>query len=142
MFHSYTSGDLPFDCCWRGRYGGRTWQPLVDVIVRNGSYESRRIRALLDSGSAITLFDTSICESLDINLKSCQTGIVGGIGGAKAIEVYYHDVYLKISGQSIKTFVGFSKDLPVSALLGRHGFFEHFNVTFHAGRAGVVLEKV
>ena len=46
---------------------------------------------------------------------SCQTGIVGGIGGAKAIEFYYHDVYLKISSHTIKTFVGFSKDLPVSA---------------------------
>ena len=129
------------DCCWRGRYEGRTWQPLVDVIVRNGAYESRRIRALLDSGSAITLFDTSICDSLDINLKSCQTGLVGGIGGAHALEVYYHDVHLKVSGHSIKTFVAFARDLPVSALLGRHGFFERFIVTFHPGRAGVVLKK-
>ena len=129
------------DCCWRGRYDGRTWQPLVDVIVQNGAYESRRIRALLDSGSAITLFDASICDSLDINLKSCQTGLVGGIGGTHALEVYYNDVYLKVSGHSIKTFVGFARDLPVSALLGRHGFFEHFIVTFHPGRAGVMLEK-
>jgi hypothetical protein len=141
LFHSYAVGDLPLDCCWRGRYDGRTWQPLVDVTVRNGAYESRRIRGLLDSGSAITLFDTSICDSLDINLNSCPRGVVGGIGDAKALDVFYHDVHLKVSGQAVKTLVGFAKDLPVSALLGRHGFFEHFVVTFHPGRAGVVLER-
>src|ERR1039457_1012771 len=63
-------------------------------------------------------------------VKDGLKGDLGGVvGGAKG-EVYYHKVKLCIGTHMILINAGFSEKLSVAALLGRHGFFEHFSVLF------------
>ena len=56
--------------------------------------------------------------------------------------VYFHEVLLRAGGASVRTKAGFCHGLPVTALLGRHGFFEHFRVTFDPGRMGMQIDRV
>jgi len=46
------------------------------------------------------------------------------------LDVYFHQVNLWVGADRIKITAGFVPGLSVAALLGRHGFFEHFIDTF------------
>jgi len=55
---------------------------------------------------------------------------------------YFHYLQLRIAGHYIKLYAGFCDNLPVPALLGRYGFFDHFSVTFNARRRQMELLHV
>jgi hypothetical protein len=93
------------------------------------SQPSRRFAAILDSGCADTLFDSSIGRSLGINIKSGIRSDLGGIAKGAKIPAYFHDVDLHADANIIRIRAGFS-DLPIAGILGRRGFFEHFIITF------------
>jgi hypothetical protein len=57
--------------------------------------------------------------------------IRGAIGGPKA-PMYFHKVRVLVFGDFFETMAGFSKELSVTGLLGRRGFFENFIVKIDA----------
>jgi hypothetical protein len=65
---------------------------------------------------------------LDV-LKGVHSTIGGIVPGAR-IDVYYHDVSLWVGTGMIRIRAGFALQITAAALLGRHGFFEHYIVKF------------
>ena len=142
MFQPYTSGVLPLGCLWRGASNGLTWEPRLDVSIAYRGFESNRIRALVDSGSVITIFDSSVGERLGIPIRSGPSERLQGFSRTDDTLVYFHEVLMLVAGTSVRTKIGFCFGLPVTALLGRHGFFEHFRVTFDPARMGMRIDRV
>lgn len=106
--------------------------PVLNVALLIGHTQTRRFEAIVDSGSASCLFHADIGRAYGLNIEKGQGGPLGGvIGGAKG-KLYYHPVKLVIPGigSMISITAGFSSDLAVAAILGRHGFFEHHIITF------------
>lgn len=64
MFVPYQISALPVDCCWRGPALGRTWAPLVEMSILYKGSESRRMDAIVDSASQVTIFEATIGERL------------------------------------------------------------------------------
>ena len=104
--------------------------PFLTVSLIIGHAQTKKFEAIVDSGSCTCLFHADIGKAHGLKLKDGPKGPLGGVvGGAKG-EVYYHKVKLCVAGQIIPINAGFSETLSVAALLGRHGFFEHFSVFF------------
>jgi inhibitor of KinA sporulation pathway (predicted exonuclease) len=55
---------------------------------------------------------------------------------------YLHDITLHVFGGPIKIRAGFEEALPIAALLGMNGFFQHFNVTFEGSNQRCVLDRI
>jgi hypothetical protein len=106
------------------------WMPFLTVSLIIGHTPTKKFEAVVDSGSFTCLFHADIGKAHGLKLKDGLKGDLGGVvGGAKG-EVYYHKVKLCIGTHMILINAGFSEKLSVAALLGRHGFFEHFSVLF------------
>jgi hypothetical protein len=90
------------------------------------------------------LFHAGIGKPLGLKLKDGDHDKLGGVVGSSHGDVYYHKIKLKLLGNIISIVAGFSEQLAVAAILGRHGFFEHFTVTFDPcnNPPGLVLERV
>jgi hypothetical protein len=90
------------------------------------------------------LFHADIGKAHGLKIESGSEGPLGGvIGGAKG-QVFYHPVKLLIASYIIPITAGFSSQLSVAAILGRHGFFEHFKITFDSSSSppGLSLERI
>ena len=110
-----------------------TWLPILNVQINNPAKHSpptRRFEALIDSGSADTLFRSDIGRAIGLQIEHGVKGLVGGIVPGAKIEVCFHDVGLWVGADRIKIRAGFCDNLAVGAILGRRGFFEHFIITF------------
>jgi len=114
----------------------------VSIII--GHATSKRFEAIVDSGSAICLFHAQIGKSLGLNIESGDKDTLGGVVGGSVGEVYYHEIKLKVLADIIPITAGFSKNLSVAAILGRHGFFENYIVTFDpcSNPPGLRLERI
>jgi hypothetical protein len=111
-----------------------SWIPILNVRIAAAARPSQTtnlFEAVVDSGSADTLFHTDIAQQIGIAVDS---GIAahrfGGVVEGQGMTVYFHDVHLHVGSDIIKIRAGFSDRLSIAALLGRRGFFEHFIVTF------------
>jgi hypothetical protein len=111
---------------------GRTeqWAPILPVKLIIGHSQSRSFEAVVDSGSDVCLFHSAVGEAHGLKLDAGVEGSLGGVIQGQVRKVYYHKVKLIVAGSVISITAGFSPDLAVAGLLGRFGFFEHFNVVF------------
>jgi len=66
--------------------------------------------------------------------------MLNGIGGLETS--WLHDITLYVFGGPIKIRAGFKENLPITALLGMNGFFQHFNVTFEGAAQRCVLDRI
>jgi hypothetical protein len=104
--------------------------PFLTVGLIIGHTSTRKFEAIVDSGSVGCIFHSSIGVAHGLDLESGIQGDLCGVVGAAKGSVYYHRVKLCVAGGIIPITAGFSENLSVAALLGRHGFFEHFSVLF------------
>jgi hypothetical protein len=116
--------------------------PLIPVTFHG----SRRIKtlALLDSGADISALPKQVAEliGVDIDGKVCRSYGVGGsvesVGSWAGVTVSKgHERYtfrLPVRG------VMGAYDLP--PILGRHGFFDRFSITFDQAQERVSLKRV
>ncbi len=56
--------------------------------------------------------------------------------------MYMHEITLYIPGGPIQVRAGFSDSLPVVGILGMHGFFDHFTVTFDPMALRCEIERI
>ncbi len=121
-----------------------TWIPILKVSIIVGHAVSKRFEAVVDSGSGVCLFHADIGKQLGLKLKDRERGDLGGVIGGSKSDVYYHKIKLKVMADIIPITAGFSEKLVVAAILGRHGFFEHYTVTFDpcSSRPGLTVERV
>jgi len=100
------------------------FRPFVPVIVTKGKQSTLPIFALVDSGADFNLFPAQAAEIIGLKLKSGIKKPMFGIGGQQVMS-YSHKVKLHIVKYSFETWVNFSESQNVP-LLGREGFFDHF----------------
>ncbi len=101
---------------------------------------TKRFEALVDSGATRTLFHSDFASHLGLDLKSGQIEITQGIGGSET--TYLHEIKLYLPGGPVNTKVGFKEKLPLAGLLGMHGFFEFFKVSFDPDTKICEIERV
>src|SRR3989338_6723587 len=108
----------------RGRY-----YPVITFHIRNADVETDA-DALIDSGANVSIFRLDIADLLDITIEDGKRSESTGIGGK--VEVFVHELELKIFDKWFPCKVGFSKQITTSFnLLGREGFFDRHLVTFN-----------
>ena len=130
------------DSCWRGQAQGRTWAPLVEMSILYQGSESRRMDAVVDSGAQVTIFEATIGERLGINVRDCPSDRLQVATRKDESPIYFHEVTLRVARASVRIMAGFCYELTVPALLGRHGFFDNFRVTFDPTRMGMQIDRV
>jgi len=121
-----------------------TWVPILNVSLIIGHAPTRKFEAIVDSGSPSCLFHADIGKAHGLKIESGTPGPLSGVvGGSKGV-VYYHAVKLVVPGNMISITGGFSENLSVAAILGRHGFFENYVVIFDpsSNPPGLLIERV
>jgi len=81
-------------------------------------------------------------EQLGLRIKDGQRETLQVASNAGQASVYFHRVRLNVAGSLVEICGGFCYELAVPALLGRHGFFENFKVTFDPKRRGMQIDRV
>lgn len=113
----------------------------VSVALTNpGAPRTKRFEAIIDSGATRCMFHSDIGRFLGIDLRSGEKEITQGIGGLS--DTYLHDILLYIPGGPVTIKAAFKEDLPIAALLGMNGFFEHFVITFNQNALVCELERL
>lgn len=104
-------------------------RPVVDVVVADAA--SVTVPCLVDSGAVNTLLPAWIAEVAAVDLSATERrelGLGGAIVGAR-----FTTVSLSTAAFAWETAVGFCDPWPYAwGLLGHHGFFRWFTVTFRA----------
>jgi len=107
-----------------------TWVPIVPVSLMIGHAKTPRFDALVDSGAFTTYFRSDIGRAYGLDVASGEQGELKGVVEGAPASVYYHTVKLCVAEYIIKIRAGFYDKLPFGGILGRHGFFEHYDVRF------------
>jgi hypothetical protein len=142
VFQPYTSRAIDASYCWRSITDGQIWAPLLDVSIIYRGYESGGLKGVVDSGATVTVIEASIGERLGIPVRSGPTDRLAGFMQNDDATIYFHHIQLRVAGASVRTRAGFCYGLPVQALLGRHGFFDHFKITFDPLRRGMQIDRI
>ena len=119
--------------------------PFIPILVTNKFGRIMKVIALLDSGADNTVIPKDLAEILGLKEGKIDTE-TSGIGGN--VKVRKSRLHFKIKGER----ESYSLDVPVLVLqnpgsdvpllLGRHGFFEHFHITFKQNEEKIVLKKI
>jgi hypothetical protein len=119
------------------------WLPLIPVRILYSHKATKPFLATVDSGTRSCLFHASVGEALGIPIRQGAHETIRGVVATTTGDVYYHTVELAIGVEFLSINAGLSYDLPVSALLGRDGFFDNFRVTFDpdSDPPGLELER-
>lgn len=107
-----------------------TWMPVLPVSLMIGHTRSPRFDALVDSGAFTTYFRSDIGRAFGLKVEDGEPVELRGVVDAPSVRVYYHAVKLCIAEHIIPIQAGFYDQLGWAGILGRHGFFEHFTVSF------------
>ena len=107
-----------------------TWMPILPVSLMIGHAKSPRLGALVDSAAFTTYFRSDIGKALGLKIEDGEPGELRGVVDGPPARVYYHHVKLCLAEHIIPIKAGFYDKLGFAGILGRHGFFELFNVSF------------
>lgn len=114
-------------------------RPTVDVRLAREPNGEWTTRALIDTGSPLTIFDRGVAEALVISIgyAGCQRGTVALLGASRPVQFEYVELSLPhYPGLSWTARVAFVTDrtfqMPFQGILGVEGFLDKFVVTFHA----------
>lgn len=119
-----------------------TYRPLIEVEV-GGETKSRRFKALVDSGTEVTVMDLSIATLLGISSEGRKKGQLFGLESWK--EGFLAPATLRFDKfDQVFTFdVLFIEDLHrnFDIILGQQDFFFNFDVTFKKSKNTFYLER-
>ncbi|MGI8981029.1 MAG: hypothetical protein ACR2FY_17515 [Pirellulaceae bacterium] len=113
------------------RTGVPRWRPLIILFVE-GPLARRRVKGLLDTGSADTILPLDLATSLGIKLS--QAGRAGVTWRGQSYPLQFGDVEFEVtdgnSGYQWQATVGFSAAPIPYILLGNRGCLQFFDATF------------
>jgi Aspartyl protease len=135
---------FPYKKFPRPTAAGYVYHAVLPVYIarpEKNAPRSKRIEAFIDSGASRTTFHASIAEALGFEVKKGEQESTTGVDG-KASTTYLHDVAFYAPGGVIQIRAAFNYELPVAAILGMDGFFEHFRVTFDPTGKFVEIERL
>jgi hypothetical protein len=125
------------------RFGGYLYSVSLEVSISlpdPGSPRTRQFEAIIDSGASRCVFHGDIGRLLGLDIRTGVCENAHGIGGLT--DTYLHDISLHLPGGPVTVKAAFKDDLPVAALLGMNGFFEHHIVTFDSAELACNVERV
>jgi hypothetical protein len=114
-------------------------RPTVDVHLECAPTGEWTTRALIDTGSPLTVFDRGVAEALCISIGyfGAERGTVALLGASRQVQFEYVELSLpQYPEMSWIARVAFITDrafqMPFQGILGAEGFLNKFVVTFHA----------
>ncbi len=114
--------------------------PTIKFHIRNKDRETD-IYGLIDSGASISIFSLDVAELLGIDIQSGKRRISTGIIGK--VEIFIHELEIKIFDNWFPCKIGFSKDITTSFnLLGREDFFIRHLITFNEKDRKTIIKEV
>jgi len=118
--------------------------PFIPISIRTDSGRYVKMIALVDSGADTTVIPSDLAELMGLNVNS-KYEITGGIGGNVRARKSRMKFGLKGDHESYSLDVPVlvlepTSDIPV--ILGRHGFFEKFHITFKQDEEKIVFKKI
>jgi len=118
---------------------GSQFYPLIDIEL-TGPKGSLVVKALVDSGASLSIFQPEIADYLAIPIKKGEGLYFQGIKGR--VRGFLHRVPVRVDSESFDCNIAFSPELKVSFnLLGRDNFFFPFLITFNEKYKKVTIEK-
>src|SRR5260370_8536589 len=109
------------------------WWPMVPIRLCDKKLQrkSNRFFAVVDSGSAVCLFRAEFLAGLGLRLEDGEEDTIQGVGNAVSIPVFFHRIHiLVVIDSKIEVAAGFTRELSVTGILGRIGFFDSFRILF------------
>jgi hypothetical protein len=109
------------------------WWPVVPIRLCDKKLQrkSNRFFGVVDSGSAVCLFRAEFLAGLGLRLEDGDEDVIQGVGNAVSIPVFFHRVHILVCNNwQIEVSAGFSRELAVTGILGRIGFFDSFRISF------------
>ena len=104
--------------------------PWIPVSVKANDSE-KKFLMLVDSGADTCILDKDVAKFLGLNIYDGDLIKTGGIGESADI-YYFHNIYINVGGEEVKTWCGFKNGYlmqgMIAGVLGRRDFFEHFRV--------------
>ena len=119
--------------------------PFIPVIVRNKFEQVMKVVGLVDSGADTNVVPRDLADLLGMKENAASTE-TGGIGGK--VKVKRSRLRFMLEGNreryslDVPALILQDNDNDVPLLLGRHGFFEHFHITFKQDEQKVVLKRI
>ena len=118
--------------------------PYIPIYAKTSSGRLMKLPALIDSGADFTVLTKDLADLMGLKLgeKSETAGIGGGVNVRKARFFFQikgtHEKY----SFNVPALVLLDDEADVPILLGRHGFFEEFHITFRQNEEKIVLKKI
>ncbi len=119
--------------------------PFIPIFVRNKFGKTMQVIALLDSGADDTVIPKDLSELLGLKEQKDETE-TGGIGGKVKVKKSRFSFRIRGGRENysldVPALVLQDSNVDVPLLLGRHGFFENFHITFKQNEEKIVLKKI
>ncbi len=119
--------------------------PFIPIKVRDKSGKPLKIIALLDSGADDTVIPKDLANILGLKEQKEETE-TAGIGGKVKVKKTRFNFIVEGKKEkypiSVPALVIQDEDADIPLLLGRHGFYENFHITFKQNEEKVVLKKI
>ena len=104
-------------------------RPIIPIEIGNDFFVSYEV--LVDSGADMCLFDSSIADLLEIDVRKGEKLEVSGITGDKQTYFYHRSIPIKVGGWEYKINAGFMEGTPYGyGVVGQESFIEIFIVKF------------
>lgn len=118
--------------------------PFIPLFVRTKSGKLIEVVALLDSGADNTVIPKDLAEILELKeLEETDTAGIGGNVKVKKTKLNFMIIGTREKHSlSVPALVLQDKNANVPLLLGRHGFFEEFHITFKQDEEKIILKKI
>lgn len=120
-------------------------RPSVPVVAYYGTRASE-LRALADTGATMTLLDRNVADRLGVEIgrKGAERTQLQVLGRLWDVQLEHVDLSLVGSGETWTAQIAFAMShelrMPFDGLLGSHGFFDRFVVTFAQYHGWVQVE--
>ncbi len=117
------------------------YRPLIDVAVSSNT-KSRRFKALVDSGTEVTVMDMAIAELLEVSTEGRPRGRLVGIdeypkeGFLAPVNLQFEE-FDKVFTFSTLFIQDLHKNFDI--ILGQQDFFLNFNVRFERHKKSFYL---
>lgn len=117
-----------------------SYYPIIPIAVIN---TERKVNTsvLVDSGAAISIFNSAVGRFVGIDIESGEKRVFQG--ASAKLTGYIHNIEFVVAGKKINCRAAFSDDLSTSFnLLGREGVFDKFLITFNEKEREIIMDDV